>query len=93
MVAEVLVPLVKRLKAVVPVKVPLKVVALTVPATSKRADGAVVPIPKLPLSKTTNLSMPAVSWVRKVKPVPLPLERMWSLAAGAVAPMPVLELK
>ena len=60
-----LVPLVKRLKAVVPVKVPLKVVALTVPMTSNWAVGRVVPIPTLPLSSTTNLSVPKTSAMRR----------------------------
>ena len=50
-------------------------------------------MPTLPLSRITKWSMPAVSWVRKVNPVPEPEERMCNFPAGETVPIPTLPPK
>ena len=68
-----------------------------VPVSAARAPmiwsfevGLVVPMPTLPLSKTTNLSVGVLSAMRKTKPAPVPAPMMFNFAVGLAVPMPTL---
>src|SRR3989338_1930839 len=75
------------------VRVPLLVTA-TLPKTSNLWEGAVVPMPTLPLSKMANLWVLEESVVKKEIPVPVPAPLMVNLEfiEGAEIPIHTLPL-